>query len=162
MARSGQHAGPGMVIIIPAVEGCECDYRCLAMDVHRSQVVCICPKGWMLGQNGKSCIGKALLKIVFYPRNNIFIFLAEATEDDFYPKTMITLLLIIIIVLILGFGTLCITLCKLNLVFENFLFNKNVKDIKIMLIFCFFQITDINKDLLESLGEKCFQVQTYH
>lgn len=61
MARSGQHAGAGMVIIIPAVDGCDCDYRCLAMDVRRSQVTCICPKGWIVGENDKSCIRKLYL-----------------------------------------------------------------------------------------------------
>lgn len=58
-AHSGYNkAGHGYVLIIPAVPGCDCDYRCLALDSKRSQVTCICPKKWKLDGNGKSCICK--------------------------------------------------------------------------------------------------------
>lgn len=57
-ARSGYHAGPGTVLILPAVPGCGCDYRCLALDARRSQVACICPRNWKLDVDGKSCICK--------------------------------------------------------------------------------------------------------
>lgn len=48
-------AGPGYVLIIPAVPGCDCDYRCLALDESRSQVACVCPSNWRLDSDGKSC-----------------------------------------------------------------------------------------------------------
>lgn len=57
-AHSGYNAGPGSVLILPAVPGCECDYLCLALDAKRSQVSCICPKDWNLDSDQKKCIGK--------------------------------------------------------------------------------------------------------
>lgn len=44
----GANSGPGAVIIIPAIQGCGCDYRCVALDEYRSVVACICPEGWRL------------------------------------------------------------------------------------------------------------------
>uniref|UniRef100_A0A1B0CWR4 receptor protein-tyrosine kinase n=1 Tax=Lutzomyia longipalpis TaxID=7200 RepID=A0A1B0CWR4_LUTLO len=44
----GANSGPGAVIIIPAIQGCGCDYRCVALDEFRSLVACICPEGWQL------------------------------------------------------------------------------------------------------------------
>jgi anaplastic lymphoma kinase len=44
----GSNSGPGSVILIPAIEGCGCDYRCVALDEYRSVVACICPEGWRL------------------------------------------------------------------------------------------------------------------
>ncbi|KAJ8931560.1 hypothetical protein NQ314_015507, partial [Rhamnusium bicolor] len=55
-AHSGYNAGPGYVLIIPAIDGCECDYRCIALDAKRSEVTCICPKSWRLGEDMKTCI----------------------------------------------------------------------------------------------------------
>ncbi|XP_031358672.1 ALK tyrosine kinase receptor [Photinus pyralis] len=62
-ARSGYHAGPGSLLVIPAIPGCGCNYRCLALDARRSQVACICPKDWKLDSDGKTCIrkGRAML-----------------------------------------------------------------------------------------------------
>lgn len=57
-AHSGYNAGPGSVIIIPAIPGCDCNYRCVALDARRSQTVCICPKNWKLDVDRKSCISK--------------------------------------------------------------------------------------------------------
>lgn len=48
-------AGPGYVLIIPAVPGCDCDYRCLALDESRSEVTCVCPANWKLDIDGKTC-----------------------------------------------------------------------------------------------------------
>lgn len=44
----GANSGSGIVIIIPAISGCGCDYRCVALDEFRSLVACICPDGWRL------------------------------------------------------------------------------------------------------------------
>ncbi|KAM7344585.1 anaplastic lymphoma kinase [Cochliomyia hominivorax] len=52
----GSNLGAGSVIIIPAIEGCGCDYRCLALDEYRSSVKCICPEGWRIRKdNSSSC-----------------------------------------------------------------------------------------------------------
>ncbi|XP_034653781.1 ALK tyrosine kinase receptor [Drosophila subobscura] len=53
---AGASSGPGSIIIIPAIEGCGCDYRCVAMDEFRSKVRCICPDGWSLKKdNNTAC-----------------------------------------------------------------------------------------------------------
>lgn len=49
--------GPGFVMIIPATEGCNCDYACVALDIEMSEVGCVCPKNWKLAENKKTCIG---------------------------------------------------------------------------------------------------------
>ncbi|XP_017768942.1 PREDICTED: leukocyte tyrosine kinase receptor [Nicrophorus vespilloides] len=54
--ESGYHRGPGVIFIIPAVPGCLCDYRCLALDAKRSLTTCICPKTWILDDNGRTCL----------------------------------------------------------------------------------------------------------
>lgn len=54
-AQAGYNAGPGYVIIIPAIEGCNCDYLCVALDEKRSETACICPDSWLLTEQ-KSCI----------------------------------------------------------------------------------------------------------
>lgn len=48
MEFSGANSGHGAVLIIPAIQGCGCDYRCVALDEYRSLVGCICPDGWTL------------------------------------------------------------------------------------------------------------------
>lgn len=58
----GEHTGNGEVYIIPAVEGCRCDYRCLALDPERSSVRCICPTGWLLANDSRSCKSKYKIK----------------------------------------------------------------------------------------------------
>jgi anaplastic lymphoma kinase len=55
----GSNSGHGSVILIPAIEGCGCDYRCVALDEYRSLVACICPEGWRLKpDNLTSCESK--------------------------------------------------------------------------------------------------------
>lgn len=54
-AQAGYNAGPGYVMIIPAIEGCNCDYLCVALDEKRSETACICPESWLLADQ-KSCI----------------------------------------------------------------------------------------------------------
>ncbi|KAH8421056.1 hypothetical protein KR222_006577 [Zaprionus bogoriensis] len=54
--QAGANSGPGSIIIIPAIEGCDCDYRCVALDEFRSKVRCICPDGWVLKRdNNTAC-----------------------------------------------------------------------------------------------------------
>ena len=58
-----EHTGNGEVYIIPAIEGCGCDYRCLALDPERSNVRCVCPTGWFLANNSRSCKSEYSLSI---------------------------------------------------------------------------------------------------
>lgn len=59
----GANSGTGSVIIIPAIEGCGCDYRCIALDEFRSLTQCICPDGWKLKKdNNTACEGRLVLK----------------------------------------------------------------------------------------------------
>uniref|UniRef100_A0A182P1D0 receptor protein-tyrosine kinase n=1 Tax=Anopheles epiroticus TaxID=199890 RepID=A0A182P1D0_9DIPT len=48
MEFAGENGGHGAVLIIPAIQGCGCDYRCVALDEYRATVGCICPDGWTL------------------------------------------------------------------------------------------------------------------
>lgn len=58
----GSNSGHGSVILIPAIEGCGCDYRCVALDEYRSLVACICPEGWRLKpDNLTACECKSIL-----------------------------------------------------------------------------------------------------
>lgn len=57
-AHSGYNGGPGYVLIIPAIKGCDCGYRCVALDARRSLVSCVCPKKWKLAEDKKTCVGK--------------------------------------------------------------------------------------------------------
>ncbi|XP_075168825.1 anaplastic lymphoma kinase [Haematobia irritans] len=50
----GSNLGAGSIVIIPAIEGCGCDYRCLALDEYRSSVKCICPEGWRIRKDNTS------------------------------------------------------------------------------------------------------------
>ncbi|KAL6257987.1 hypothetical protein P5V15_011582 [Pogonomyrmex californicus] len=50
------HAGPGEIFIIPAISGCGCDYRCVALDQYLSETRCLCPQGWRLSNDSRSCI----------------------------------------------------------------------------------------------------------
>lgn len=57
----GANSGSGSVIIIAAIEGCGCDYRCVALDEYRTSVRCICPEGWRLRKdNNTACESKLL------------------------------------------------------------------------------------------------------
>lgn len=48
LVEEGGNSGSGSVHIIPAIEGCGCDFRCVPMDEFRSKTKCICPEGWEL------------------------------------------------------------------------------------------------------------------
>ncbi|GLG92593.1 Tyrosine-protein kinase receptor [Gryllus bimaculatus] len=55
-ASAAAHEGPGEVLIVPAVAGCRCDYRCVALDEYRSITQCICPERWKLAPDNVSCV----------------------------------------------------------------------------------------------------------
>lgn len=61
--QSGKNPGRGFVMIIPEIDGCNCDYKCVALDIERSEVSCVCPKNWKLDDNKKTCIGWYLILI---------------------------------------------------------------------------------------------------
>ncbi|KAL3284751.1 hypothetical protein HHI36_018894 [Cryptolaemus montrouzieri] len=89
-AHSGYNAGPGYVMIMPAISGCGCDYRCVALDVRRSQVACICPSRWKLDSDGKTCIQ------------------APAYSDEInYPTWFVLTLIVTVVCLIVAFGIVC-------------------------------------------------------
>ncbi|XP_051176144.1 leukocyte tyrosine kinase receptor-like [Leptopilina boulardi] len=52
----GYNQGPGEALIIPAISGCGCDFRCVVLDQYLSEVKCLCPPGWLLGNDSKSCL----------------------------------------------------------------------------------------------------------
>ncbi|XP_029176509.1 ALK tyrosine kinase receptor-like isoform X2 [Nylanderia fulva] len=54
--KAAAHYGSGEILIIPAISGCGCDYRCVALDPHLSETKCLCPQGWLLSNDSKSCI----------------------------------------------------------------------------------------------------------
>lgn len=61
----GSNSGQGSAIFIPAIEGCGCDYRCVALDEFRSRAACICPEGWRLKpDNLTACESKWQLQVV--------------------------------------------------------------------------------------------------
>ena len=92
-ADEGQHHGPGSVMIIPGLDkACSCDYRCVALDEYRSDVSCICPEHWVLGENKISC--------VLPP---------EPNKPD---TTFIAVLMGTGLGLLVGLGLLCFCLCK--------------------------------------------------
>ncbi|XP_018396574.1 PREDICTED: ALK tyrosine kinase receptor [Cyphomyrmex costatus] len=54
--KAAAHSGQGEVFVIPAISGCGCDYRCVALDEYLSETKCLCPQGWLLSNDSKSCI----------------------------------------------------------------------------------------------------------
>lgn len=53
--KAAAHYGPGEIFIIPAISGCSCDYRCVVLDQYLSETKCLCPQGWLLSNDSKSC-----------------------------------------------------------------------------------------------------------
>lgn len=92
-AMSGYHAGPGQIMIIPGVPGCDCDYRCVALDPRRAQVSCVCPQGWKVAPNGKTCLAVDI--------------------DENYPMWLYVIAMIIFLSIAL-LGCLCFVMCKYN------------------------------------------------
>ncbi|XP_076675839.1 anaplastic lymphoma kinase isoform X2 [Andrena cerasifolii] len=54
--RPGINHGAGEVYIIPAISGCGCDFRCVALDQYLSETKCLCPPGWLLSNDSRSCV----------------------------------------------------------------------------------------------------------
>lgn len=59
----GYNSGAGYVLIIPSIHGCDCDYRCVALDARKSEISCICPRNWKLDEDKKTCIREYLSEI---------------------------------------------------------------------------------------------------
>ncbi|XP_018579561.1 ALK tyrosine kinase receptor isoform X2 [Anoplophora glabripennis] len=89
----GVNAGPGYVLIIPSIDGCECDYRCLALDARRSQVTCICPQRWKLGDDKKKCVP-----------------VGDVTPVGTYPTWFVVGLIVTVFFLTVLFGVVCFLL----------------------------------------------------
>lgn len=90
-ASGGFNTGSGMVFIIPGIDGCECDYRCLALDARRSETVCICPESWRLDEDGKRC-------------------LVEEIPDTVYPTWFVAILIGCLILVVLALASFCFML----------------------------------------------------
>uniref|UniRef100_A0A6P7FI40 Tyrosine-protein kinase receptor n=1 Tax=Diabrotica virgifera virgifera TaxID=50390 RepID=A0A6P7FI40_DIAVI len=94
--ESGYNAGPGYVLIIPGTEGCGCDYKCIALDVQRSDVTCICPTRWILTDDHKTCKP-----------------LADLPLEQPYPTWFVVVLIVTVFCLTVAFGVVCFVLYAL-------------------------------------------------
>ncbi|KAJ3662397.1 hypothetical protein Zmor_006748 [Zophobas morio] len=92
-AHSGYNVGPGSVLIIPAIPGCDCNYRCVALDSRMSQTACICPKNWKLDVDGKTCIT-----------------VPENATGDSYPPWFVIILIVSVIFLTTLVAIICFIL----------------------------------------------------
>ncbi|XP_015429458.1 PREDICTED: ALK tyrosine kinase receptor [Dufourea novaeangliae] len=79
---------PGEVYIIPAISGCGCDFRCVALDQYLSETKCLCPPGWLLSNDSRSCV--------------------MADDSKVTHQTFMILLITVSIVLLLAFTALCL------------------------------------------------------
>ncbi|XP_031836034.1 anaplastic lymphoma kinase isoform X3 [Nomia melanderi] len=80
----------GEVYIIPAISGCGCDFRCIALDPHLSLTECICPPGWLLSNDSIHCV--------------------VADDSKVTHQTFMILLITVSIVLLVAFTALCLLL----------------------------------------------------
>lgn len=92
---AGASSGSGAIIIIPAIEGCGCDYRCVALDEFRSKVRCICPDGWSLKRDNNTACERQ----------------EEAGKSSF--QYLVSILMISLAVLFICIAALIFMLCKL-------------------------------------------------
>ncbi|KAG5888425.1 hypothetical protein JTB14_020200 [Gonioctena quinquepunctata] len=90
---SGFNSGPGFVLIIPGIDGCDCDYKCVALDAGRSEVACVCPAKWKLKEDKKTC----------QPLESTMI-------GGPYPTWFVVVLIITVFCLTAGFGAVCFIL----------------------------------------------------
>ncbi|XP_050480798.1 ALK tyrosine kinase receptor isoform X2 [Bombus huntii] len=90
--RAGINHGPGEVYIIPAVSGCQCDFRCVCLDRYLSEIKCLCPPGWLLSNDSRSCVT------------------ADESKDTHQPY--IWLIAVLCIVLFLVCVALCLLVCN--------------------------------------------------
>lgn len=115
--ESAANSGSGSVIIIPAIEGCGCDYRCVALDEYRANVSCICPQGWQLSiYNLTSCESKfvhfmiSIMRPLFTYKFTILVI--EIPYDNSSITNYVIVLIIISSGLILSLSFLIFMLCK--------------------------------------------------
>lgn len=99
---AGASSGPGAIIIIPAIEGCGCDYRCVALDEFRSKVRCICPDGWSLKRD-----------------NNTACEIQEGAGKSSY-QNLVSILMVSLAVLFILIAWLILMLCKLTRISRSF------------------------------------------
>ncbi|CAH1983529.1 unnamed protein product [Acanthoscelides obtectus] len=92
-AKGSHHTGSGYVVIIPDTKGCNCDYKCVALDAERSEVTCICPHNWKLNDDKKTCIAETITQVV-----------------EPYPKWFVVGLIVTILCLIAAFAAVCFIL----------------------------------------------------
>ncbi|XP_022918243.1 tyrosine-protein kinase receptor [Onthophagus taurus] len=86
----GHHIGQGEILILPAISGCGCYYRCLPLDAQQSEVACICPPPWKLGPDGKECL--------------------SVQQDDVFPSWTVPALTGGVLILTAMMGILCFLL----------------------------------------------------
>ena len=115
---TGENSGAGSVIIIPAIQGCGCDYRCIALDEFRSTIACICPEGWRLKRDNfttcecKKIVFNFLLILTIYD----FIFVVIAAPD--MPlQYLIVFFAVTVILLVAALTGLIFMLCKIDIHF---------------------------------------------
>ncbi|XP_076300861.1 anaplastic lymphoma kinase isoform X1 [Lasioglossum baleicum] len=88
--RPATNRESGEVYIIPAISGCGCDFRCIVLDQYLSETKCLCPPGWSLSDDLKSC---------------------DVDEDlKGAHQTFIILWITLSVVLVLAFSALCLVI----------------------------------------------------
>ncbi|CAG9816232.1 unnamed protein product [Phaedon cochleariae] len=87
VVHAGFNTGAGYVVIVPEIDGCECDYKCAALDEKRSEVTCICPARWQLKEDKKTC----------QP-------LEKPVADVPYPTWFVVVLIVTVFCLVVAFG----------------------------------------------------------
>lgn len=106
----GSNSGHGSVILIPAIEGCGCDYRCVALDEFRSVVACICPDGLRLkADNLTACECKRASP---NSQAHSLTFSFSVIEEPQSVDVLVYLLVIITTVLAISLVFLFMMLCK--------------------------------------------------
>lgn len=106
----GSNSGHGSVILIPAIEGCGCDYRCVALDEFRSVVACICPDGLRLkADNLTACECKRASQ---NSQAHSLTFSFSVIEEPQSVDVLVYLLVIITTVLAISLVFLFMMLCK--------------------------------------------------
>ncbi|XP_057655482.1 tyrosine-protein kinase receptor isoform X1 [Diorhabda carinulata] len=91
--ESGSNTGSGYVLIIPEIDGCQCDYKCIALDDRRSEVTCICPNKWILSEDKKTCKP-----------------LDDSPTESPYPTWFVVVLIVTVFCLTGAFAVVCFVL----------------------------------------------------
>lgn len=113
----GYNLGAGSITIIPAIEGCGCDYRCLALDEYRSSVKCICPEGWRIRKdNTSACDSKlkswAREKELRFHKSFAYFLFAVPVTDAIPLNYLISFFTVLMLLLIASLAALVVMLCK--------------------------------------------------